>query len=83
MFSTLFKFFGFSDPIARPTRAISSMEEHFADKVRDIERELNELKWMKLMGTNCQSMIAHYKQKLTDAKRELNAIRAFYAYRPH
>ena len=78
MFSTLFKFFGFSEPIAHPTRAISSMEAHFADKVREIERELNAFKVMSLSGVNCQSMIAHYEQNLTDAKRELNAIRAHY-----
>lgn len=78
MFSTLLKFLGFPEPIVQPPRAISPMEAHFADKVREIERELNALKCMQLTGTNCQSMIAHYEQKLTDAKRELNAIRAHY-----
>jgi hypothetical protein len=78
MFSTLLKFFGFPDPIAPPPRAISSMEAHFADKVREIERELNAFKVMSLSGVNCQSMISHYEQNLTDAKRELNSIRAHY-----
>ena len=80
MFSILLKFFGFSEPIAQPQRAISGMEAHFADKVREIERELNAFKVMSLSGVNCQSMISHYEQKLTNAKRELNSIRAHYAF---
>lgn len=78
MFSTLLKFFGFPEPTAHQPRAISSMEAHFADKVRDIERELNAFKVMSLSGVNCQSMISHYEQKLMDAKRDLNTLR-FYA----
>ena len=77
MFSLL-KFFGFPEPIVQPPRAISPMEAHFADKVRNIERELDTFKCMQLTGTNCLSMIAHYEQKLTDTKRELNFIRTHY-----